>query len=328
MNTNPSSSKPSGQMYQERPFHLYRQSHDREQQPQNRRQQKQPSQQSHRQQSQQSKQIVVNEPGDGASSRESLLEEISKRKRQIDILETRAMEAEKKYIQFATLEETEPQRQLREYKQQAERKYTAYDTEVRSLHHLAKTLEQQLSEATTKMDENITELIRIKSDEKKHQGNIDGEWLSGIIEYRNMHEACITESDTLVARINELKKRVKDHQNLAKNTGPNTIPYLTSLINFSAKFTGLTIIDYDMENDASKVTCRQTGKLGSIEYRLELFTDSDDRKQAYYIPLKDELDDRNLATSMNSELQFGQADVGVFIWRLMTYLNRSKGDKK
>ncbi|ORZ16528.1 hypothetical protein BCR42DRAFT_37583 [Absidia repens] len=236
------------------------------------------------------------------------------------------MEAEKKYIQFATLEESEPQKQLREYKQYAEQKYA----EVRGLHQHAKSLEQHLSDVMTKLDASISELIMVKADTTQHQSNLDGEWLSGITEYRSMHEADMIEMGTLTLQINQLKKQIMENQEIAESRGATVMSSLTSYINFCEKFTGLTIIDYEINDDVdvAKVTCRQTGKLGSIEYRLEFFADSDGKGQAYYIPLNDELEDRKLATSMNSELQFQQADTGVFIWRLMTYLNRPKSDKK
>ncbi|KAI8084542.1 uncharacterized protein BX664DRAFT_337225 [Halteromyces radiatus] len=253
----------------------------------------------------------------------SLLEEIKQLRLRVTQLENRASSAENGFIELTALKETEPQRQLRLYKEHAEERFAASDEEVRKLHELAKDQEQHISKITAELEKTQAELITTKRRQEiattPKRDTLEIRLTREMEKYKSKYTHASTRATKLKDEMEQLQKAYKDLEQ-----SRSLITSTDDKVAFYQRMTGLVITDHEKKHNRDTFTCSQSGRYGVLQFKLVFFINEEGEATTRYIPIPDGRMDRKLPSYMNDEIEIKEKDAILFLLRMMTNLNKAQ----
>ncbi|KAI9301501.1 hypothetical protein BJ944DRAFT_233862 [Cunninghamella echinulata] len=221
---------------------------------------------------------------------DELREENRRLRSRILELEVAATRAENKFMEISALD-SDVEKKLYDYQLKTNKEFEVFDDTVRDLYIKAEKKEKEVVELKDQLEKSHLKLEKQIIATKGDMGTIPQN--EGIKKYKD-----------------EFYHREKVYRELQNEC-------LEDKVKFYSKFTGLEVLNHEATHDGDEIICRQHGYVG---------TSNDDETKITYQPLLDENDTnvllKYLPDYFTEEIQFKKQDSDLFIWRLLTHLNK------
>ncbi|CAO3643115.1 unnamed protein product [Cunninghamella blakesleeana] len=261
---------------------------------------------------------------------ESLWEENRQLRAHILQLEEATTMAENRFMEISAMENSPVEKKRNEYEAHAVKEFEAYDEAVQKLNTTVMQrekevlkLKEQLEQAHKEIEKRITvtkdDIVTMPQNEDVL--NYKQEYHRLEDKLKDLHD----EFDTAQADYQFLLTTHPKKKTVDELCNTNLIQNLEDKVNFYKILTGLEVLNQELTKNGDTVTCKQHGRLGSITFKL--ITYNDDVNRISYQPLMGENDLKilsNLPDYFSEEIDFKKHDSDLFIWRLLTHLNKKR----
>ncbi|CAO3645223.1 unnamed protein product [Cunninghamella echinulata] len=259
---------------------------------------------------------------------DELREENRRLRSRILELEVAATRAENKFMEISALD-SDVEKKLYDYQLKTNKEFEVFDDTVRDLYIKAEKKEKEVLELKDQLEKSHLKLEKQIIATKDDMNSIPQN--EGVKKYKDEYYHREKAYRELQDEYNELQN---EYQLLFTNhpkskvlegiCSTHLIQGLEDKVKFYSKFTGLEVLNHEATQNGDEIICRQHGYIGSLTFKLT--TNNDDETKITYQPLLEENDTnvllKYLPDYFTEEIQFKKQDSDLFIWRLLTHLNK------